>query len=85
MVQKGYLPSTMKNMITNVIMFFKHIEISFLGPSKLKQNEIQKIVYELKRIQAEVQKTLVVHRQKVLRKKSGKFIFSFFSSSSCCY
>ena len=62
----------MKNMMTNVIMFLKHIEISFLGQCKHKQNELQKILYELKRIQAEVKKTLVVHRQKVLRHKSGK-------------
>ncbi|XP_038550420.1 uncharacterized protein LOC119891063, partial [Micropterus salmoides] len=70
LVQKGYAPSSMKNMLTNVIMFFKHIENSFLTQSKLKQNEINKILYELKRIQAEIQRTLVVHRQKVLRRKT---------------
>ena len=48
MVQKGYVPSTMKNMMTNMIMFFKHIEISFLGQSKLEQNELQNILYTLK-------------------------------------
>ena len=43
--------------MTNVIMFFKHIENSFPGESKLKKNERKKILCELKRIQAEVQST----------------------------
>lgn len=59
--------------MTNVIMFFTHIENSFLDKSKLKQKECKKILYELKRIQAEDQRTLVVHQQKGLRRKTGKF------------
>ncbi|XP_038550742.1 uncharacterized protein LOC119884412 [Micropterus salmoides] len=60
----------MKNMLTNVTMFFKHIEKSFLSKGKLKQNELKTILHELKRIQAEIQRLRVHSRQKRLCRKT---------------
>ncbi|KAA8578271.1 hypothetical protein FQN60_010573 [Etheostoma spectabile] len=57
-------------MLNNVILFFKHVESSFLKQSKLKKKDFLTLHYELKRIVSDVQKNLVVHRQKVLRHKT---------------
>ncbi|KAA8577826.1 hypothetical protein FQN60_018724 [Etheostoma spectabile] len=59
-------------MLNNVILFFKHVESSFLKQSKLKKKkkDFLTLHYELKRIVSDVQKKLVVHRQKVLRHKT---------------
>ncbi|CAL9694046.1 unnamed protein product [Knipowitschia caucasica] len=66
--QKGYKSTTMKNMITNVIMFLRHVSKRFPRQTRLRPAEASNIEYELQRIQREV----LVHRQKVLKKQSGK-------------
>ncbi|XP_078019778.1 uncharacterized protein LOC144459464 [Epinephelus lanceolatus] len=68
--QKGYAPTTVKNMLTNVVMFLRHTENSFEKASKLKKKDFATLQYEIKRIMADVQKKMVVHRQKVLRHKT---------------
>lgn len=71
LLQKGYAPTSVRNMLANIVMFFKHIEASFQSDSKLKQRDFRKFFYEMKRIQADVQKKEVVHWQKVLLRKTG--------------
>lgn len=69
---KGYVPSTVRNMLKNVVMFLRHTENTFHKASKLREKDFRGLHYELKRIVADVQKKVVVHQQKVLRRKTGK-------------
>lgn len=70
--KKGYAPTTIKNMLNSVTLFVKHIKNSFLSVSKIRSKDINKLVYEIKRLTSDVQRKVLVHRQKVLRKKTGK-------------
>ncbi|KAM3619424.1 uncharacterized protein V6R79_007896 [Siganus canaliculatus] len=70
LAQKGYAPTTVKNMMNNVILFIKHVECNFRSASKLKVADFQKLQYEMKTLQSELHKHVVVHRQKVLKKKT---------------
>ncbi|XP_026168354.1 uncharacterized protein LOC113133723 [Mastacembelus armatus] len=70
LAQKGYAPTSIKIMVSNVIMFFKHVENSFQVVSQLEQKELRDIQDLMKRIQAEVQKQVVVYQPKVLRQKT---------------
>lgn len=69
---KGYAATTIKNMLLSVFGFVKHVGNSFMKESRLKARCIEKLQYELKRVMAEVTKKVVIHRQHVLRQKSGK-------------
>ncbi|MEQ2257733.1 hypothetical protein ILYODFUR_037805, partial [Ilyodon furcidens] len=70
MTNKGYAPTTIKNMLCSVVLFLKHVESSFQKESKLSQKQLSKILYEIKRLQSDVVKKVTVHRQKVLHKKT---------------
>ncbi|KAM3584920.1 uncharacterized protein V6R79_002563 [Siganus canaliculatus] len=70
LAQKGYAPTTVKNMMNNVILFIKHVECNFRSASKLKVADFQKLQYEMMTLQSELHKHVVVHRQKVLKKKT---------------
>nr|XP_046238930.1 uncharacterized protein LOC124055955 [Scatophagus argus] len=68
--QKGYAPSTITNMLKNVVVFLKHTENAFHTASKLRDKDFRALQYELKRIVADIRKKVVVHQQKVLRHKT---------------
>lgn len=76
LANKGYAPTSVKNMLNNVWQFLKHVNTSFLRESKLRDKDFTKLFYELKRIQSEVTRKVVVHRQGVLRRKTGKYLHS---------
>lgn len=59
-------------MLNSVTLFVKHIQNSFLSISKIRSKDAEKLVYELKRLTSDIQRNVLVHRQKVLRKKTGK-------------
>ncbi|XP_049456923.1 uncharacterized protein LOC125903812, partial [Epinephelus fuscoguttatus] len=69
-VSEGLCTHDSQNMMTNVVMFLRHTESSFEKASKLKKKDFATLQYEIKRIMADVQKKMVVHRQKVLRHKT---------------
>uniref|UniRef100_A0AAV2LDJ9 Uncharacterized protein n=1 Tax=Knipowitschia caucasica TaxID=637954 RepID=A0AAV2LDJ9_KNICA len=71
LVTKGYKSTTIKNMITNVIMFLRHVSKRFPRQTRLRPAEASNIEYELQRIQRDIAREVLVHRQKVLKKKSG--------------
>uniref|UniRef100_A0AAV2JRN4 Uncharacterized protein n=1 Tax=Knipowitschia caucasica TaxID=637954 RepID=A0AAV2JRN4_KNICA len=71
LVNKGYKSTTIKNMITNVIMFLRHVSKRFPRQTRLRPAEASNIEYELQRIQRDIQREVLVHRQKVLKKKSA--------------
>ncbi|KAI3363993.1 hypothetical protein L3Q82_001604 [Scortum barcoo] len=68
--EKGYMPTTIKNMMINVTQLYKHIDHSFQQCSRLTGADINRVVYEVKRLKAEVYRDVVVHHQKVRRRKS---------------
>ncbi|XP_041667506.1 uncharacterized protein LOC121525531 isoform X2 [Cheilinus undulatus] len=70
LTKKGYSPTTVKNMLHNVASFFNHVENCFMSQSRLKHKDLVAMRYELKSLQSDVQRQVVVHRQKVLKKKS---------------
>lgn len=63
--------------MTNITLFIKHVQCSFQAVSKVKSTELDKIVYELKMLQKNVHKHVVVHRQKVVKKKTGNDFFLY--------
>ncbi|TKS64996.1 hypothetical protein D9C73_027526 [Collichthys lucidus] len=70
LAQKGYVPTTVRNMLTNITLFIKHVKCSFQAASKVKSTDLDKIIYEIKTLQGNVHKHVVVHRQKVVKKKT---------------
>lgn len=73
--------------MTNITMFIRHVKCSFLVVSKVKSTEFDKILYELKMLQANVHKHVVVHRQKVVKKKTGNvfFLYCVIFVYICCH
>ena len=69
--ERGYQVSSIKNMLLNVVHFFRHVEHAFLEESLLTSTDVQKILYELKRMQSDVGAKLVSHLQQVMRHKTG--------------
>lgn len=62
-------------MMTNITMFIKHVKYSSQGVTKVTSTEFDRILYEVKMLQANVHKHVVVHRQKVTKKKTGNIFF----------
>uniref|UniRef100_A0AAV2M9Q2 Uncharacterized protein n=1 Tax=Knipowitschia caucasica TaxID=637954 RepID=A0AAV2M9Q2_KNICA len=71
LVTKGYKSTTIKNMITNVIMFLRHVSKRFPRQTRLRPAEASNLEYELQRIQRDIAREVLVHKQKVLKKKSA--------------
>uniref|UniRef100_A0AAV2JPQ8 C2H2-type domain-containing protein n=1 Tax=Knipowitschia caucasica TaxID=637954 RepID=A0AAV2JPQ8_KNICA len=71
LAQKGYKSTTIKNMMTNIIMFLRDVGKRFPRKTRLRPAEAKNIEYELQRIQRDIQREVLVHRQKVLKKKSA--------------
>lgn len=78
---KGYMPTTIRNMIINVVNFYKQVEHAFLKPSKLKSEDITPVLYALKRLLAEIHKDVVVSHQKVKHRKTSELGLGFFGTS----
>ncbi|KAI3356667.1 hypothetical protein L3Q82_003302 [Scortum barcoo] len=74
LAQKGYVPTTVRNMMTNTILFIKHMQCSFQAVGKLRVSDFNKLLYELKMLQSNVHKHVVIHRQKVKKKKSDQVV-----------
>uniref|UniRef100_A0AAV2M2N2 Uncharacterized protein n=1 Tax=Knipowitschia caucasica TaxID=637954 RepID=A0AAV2M2N2_KNICA len=72
LAQKGYKSTTIKNMITNIIMFLRHVGKRFPRKTRLRPAEATNIEYELQRIQRDIQREVLVHRQKVLKKSADQ-------------
>uniref|UniRef100_A0AAV2L2K2 Uncharacterized protein n=1 Tax=Knipowitschia caucasica TaxID=637954 RepID=A0AAV2L2K2_KNICA len=71
LAQKGYKSTTVKNMLTNVIMFLRQVGKRFPRKTRLRPAEATNIEYKLQRIQRDIQREVLIHRQKVLKKKSA--------------
>nr|XP_046245078.1 uncharacterized protein LOC124059268 [Scatophagus argus] len=67
---KGYAITTIGNMLFNVTRFLTHVENKFQSVSKLRTKDLVNMIYEIKRVQKEVRRDVVVHRQKVKRCKT---------------
>ncbi|XP_060936784.1 uncharacterized protein LOC133013759 [Limanda limanda] len=74
LTEKGYLPTTVRNMMTNVTLFIRHMKCSFQAVSKVRSSDFDKLLYELKMLQMNVHKHVVVHRQKVMKKKTVQLL-----------
>ena len=74
------MPTTIKYMVINVVNFFKHVEHAFLKQSKLKREDIGRVLYELKRLQSEIHRDVVIRQQNVKLTKTGELCFHFFGT-----
>ncbi|KAE8283666.1 hypothetical protein D5F01_LYC19069 [Larimichthys crocea] len=68
---KGYMPTTIRNMALNIISLYKHVKNVFLEESRLKVEDIDRVLYELTRLQAEIRRDVVVQQQRVKRQKTN--------------
>lgn len=75
--KKGYVATTVRNMLNNAVGFIRHIQCSFASESKLRSADFPKLLYEFKLLMANVHKSVVVHRQKVTKKKTGNVLFLY--------
>ncbi|XP_041835271.1 uncharacterized protein LOC121635921 [Melanotaenia boesemani] len=67
---KGYAPTSIRNMMINATLLYRHVEHSFLKKSRLKSSDISRIMYELKKIRADVNRDVLLRRQKVRKEKT---------------
>lgn len=68
--KEGYVPSTMKCMLNHISGFITHLEKSPPLRGTLDQDDLQRINYELKKVQRDVRTHLPGHLQKVQRQKT---------------
>lgn len=68
---KGYMPTTIRNMMLNVVSLYKHVRNVFLEESRLKVEDIDRVLYELTRLQAENRRDVVIQQQRVKRQKTS--------------
>ncbi|XP_071319573.1 uncharacterized protein [Trachinotus anak] len=68
---KGYMPTTIRNMMINIVSLYNHVKNVFLEESRLKVEDIDRVLYELTRLQAEVRRDVVVRQQRVKRLKTN--------------
>ncbi|XP_077385464.1 uncharacterized protein LOC144023655 [Festucalex cinctus] len=69
--EKGFAPTTIKNMLLNCRGFLQHVQAKFQQRSKLRRTDFDNCYYELKSMLAEVQRGLAAYRQRVLARKSS--------------
>ena len=67
-------------MLINVVNLFRHVEHAFLKESKMKKEDIGRVLYELKRLQSEIHRDVVIRQQKVKLNKTGELCFHFFGT-----
>lgn len=65
LAKKGYAPTTIKNMLCNVVLFVQHIDASYRSASNLSQEKLSEILEELNSAQADLLKTVRVHRDNI--------------------
>ncbi|XP_041828812.1 uncharacterized protein LOC121631806 [Melanotaenia boesemani] len=70
LTNKGYAPTSIRNMMINATLLYRHVEHSFLKKSRLKSSDISRIMYELKKIRADVNRDVLLRRQKVRKEKT---------------
>ncbi|KAE8295950.1 hypothetical protein D5F01_LYC04696 [Larimichthys crocea] len=68
---KGYMPTTIRNMTLNIVSLYKHVKNVFLEESRLKVEDFDRVLYELTRLQAEIRRDVVVRQQRVKRQKTN--------------
>lgn len=68
---KGYMPTTIRNMMLNVVSLYNHVKNVFLEESRLKVEDIDRVLYELTRLQAEIRRDVVIQQQRVKRQKTS--------------
>lgn len=68
---KGYMPTTIRNMMLNVVSLYKHVKNVFLEESRLKVEDIDRVLYELTKLQAENRRDVVIQQQRVKRQKTS--------------
>ncbi|KAM8749867.1 uncharacterized protein AB9X84_014519 [Acanthopagrus schlegelii] len=68
---KGYMPTTIRNMMLNVVSLYNHVKNVFLEESRLKVEDIDRVLYELTRLQAEIRRDVVIQQQRVKRQKTN--------------
>ncbi|XP_077352168.1 uncharacterized protein LOC144001582 [Festucalex cinctus] len=71
LVEKGFAPTTIKNILLNCRGFLRHVQAKFQARSKLRPSDFENTYYELKSMLAEVQRGLTAYRQRVLAQKSS--------------
>lgn len=69
--KKGYMPTTIRNMLLNVVSLYNHVKTVFLEESRLKVEDIDRVLYELTRLQAENRRDVVIQQQRVKRQKTN--------------
>ena len=72
----GYKVSTIKNILTNVKAFLTHVNLFHKKESRLTLSNIGQLIDCIKRMQSDIMREVVVHRQKVKRVKSRKFYYT---------
>lgn len=68
--EQGYVPSTIKNVLHHLTAFLRHLSSNAELRGSLDDDDIRCMEYELKRLKSDVQRRLLVHRQKVLQAKT---------------
>lgn len=65
------MPTTIRNMMINVVSLYNHVRNVFLEESRLKVEDIERVLYELTRLQAEIRRDVVIRQQRVKRQKTS--------------
>ncbi|KAE8289507.1 hypothetical protein D5F01_LYC11209 [Larimichthys crocea] len=65
---KGYMPTTIRNMALNLVSLYKHVKNVFLEESRLKVEDIDRVLYELTRLQAEIRRELAYENRRLRMK-----------------
>lgn len=65
------MPTTIRNMMLNVVSLYNHVKNVFLEESRLKVEDIDRVLYELTRLQAEIRRDVVIQQQRVKRQKTS--------------
>lgn len=72
-------------MMNNVVGFIRHVQSSFTRESKLRSSDFPKLLYELKQLMAGVHETVVIHRQKVTKKKTSNVLYLYCVVFTSCH
>lgn len=65
------MPTTIRNMMLNVVSLYNHVKNVFLEESRLKVEDIDRVLYELTRLQVEIRRDVVIQQQRVKRQKTS--------------
>ena len=71
----NYRVTTIKNMMSNVKGFIKHVDLFHRSTSKITGVQMGQIQQTIKALQSDILRDVVSHRQTIKKKKSRKFLF----------